>query len=566
MRLLSLTLLFSICSTAFAQVASDTTKPFVLDSLHKIALEEFKKATEAREKSDVAINNAIIDEALKNADNTTRLVLNNYPASKVKDDILRLKNLEEFTCVKCRGLDLAALFNQLAQLHKLKKLDLSGGTYKIIPNNIKWLTKLESLNLKDNNMAALPDSIVFLQQLKVLNLEHCAYLYDDNVYALLKHLNVEDLNFSASGFFEINNGICEVKSLKRLDVSVNDIKAVPDSFNRLTKLEYLNLGKNLNLDLTRSVVALAALPALKELLLSECSITSLPLDIGKIVTLQKLDLKGNKLSDIPLTFGNLANLEYLDLGYFEMGSRMNKISDLGPGFGNLKKLKYLNLAGNQLATLPEGFAGLTDLTELNLSLNKLPGFPQSVTKLTRLKNLDLSLNEGGSIPEAVGNLTALEVLHLDGNFFVQAEKKIKVLPAQLCQLTNLRELTLKDNVIEQLPDCIGNLAKLEKLDLRDNLLASLPASFTQLKSLKWLDLKSNEITALPADFYNLAALKEFNLSMNIQMNYQAEKPKFMKMQQLEYLDLSYNHIPKEAIIPLREALPNCKVINWDYKK
>jgi len=36
------------------------------------------------------------------------------------------------------------------------------------------------------------------------------------------------------------------------------------------------------------------------------------------------------------------------------------------------------------------------------------------------------------------------------------------------------------------------------------------------------------------------------------------------MGHLEFLDLSYNNITKEQITPLRNALPNCKVINRDY--
>ena len=119
-------------------------------------------------------------------------------------------------------------------------------------------------------------------------------------------------------------------------------------------------------------------------------------------------------------------------------------------------MKYLNLAGNQLSSLPEGFGGLTDLEELNLSLNKLSAFPQAITQLTKLKSLDLGLNDGSSVPAAITNLAQLEYLNLDGNFFNKQDKKIKTLPNEICQLKNLKTLSLKDNVIEQLPDCISN--------------------------------------------------------------------------------------------------------------
>lgn len=564
-----LTSIFLLCLTlgVSAQTAVDTTKKNpALDSIHRQAFLEWKQNNEAKQKSDEAIANEKLNAAVADVNNTKSIAFDAYPKSQLNDDITKLKNLEEFSCTKCKELNLDVLFDQLAKLPKLKKVDLTGGGYKQISNNIKQLTALEELKLKDNDFAALPDSIIRLQKLRVLNLEHTPYLYDEKVYDKLAKMNVEELNFAASGLFEISQSIGNVKSLKKLDFSVNDIKTFPVSFTQLKGLQSLNLGKNLNLDLNAITLALATNNTMQELVLSECNITALPLDLGKLTNLKKLDVKGNRLTSLPITFSNMVNLEHLDLSYFEMGIRMNKITDLGPGFVNLKKLKVLNLAGNQLAALPEGFANLTELVELNLSLNKLPGFPQPLTNLTKLKLLDLGLNDAVSIPEGIGNLTNLETLVLDGNFFNKLDKKIKVLPASICQLKNLKVLSLKDNVIEQLPECISNLTKLEKLDLRDNLIDSLPKSFTQLKSLKFLDLKANDVTYLPADFYTLTGLKEFNFSMNIKMNFNIEKEKFAKMQGLELLDLSYNNLTRDIVNPLRTQMPNTKILNYDYRK
>lgn len=564
-----MTKLFSsltILLLAFTVSAQSDTSKTVLDSIHRQAFLEWKQNNEAKQKTNEAIAADKLNAAVADINNTRVLVFDEYPKAQFSDDLTRLKNLEEFSCLKCKQLNLDILFDQLAKLPKLKKLDLTGGVYTQLSNNIKQLTALEELKLKDNNIKALPDSIIKLQKLRVLNLEHTAYLYDEDVYAKLAKMNVEELNFAASGLFEISNNIGNAKSLKKLDYSVNDIKILPASFTQLSKLQSLNLSKNLNLDLNALTLALATGNTIQELNLSECNIVALPLDLGKLTNLKWLDVKGNRLTALPLTFSNLVNLEYLDLSYFEMGIRMNKITDLGPGFVNLKKLKVLNLAGNQLAALPEGFGNLTDLVELNLSLNKLPGFPQPLTNLTKLKLLDLGLNDAVSLPENIGNLSNLEVLILDGNFFNKLDKKIKNLPASICNLSNLKVLSLKDNVIEVLPDCIHQLSKLEKLDLRDNLIDSLPKSFTQLKNLQWLDLKANDVTYLPADFYNLTALKEFNFSMNIKINFEVEKAKFAKMQGLELLDLSYNNLTRDQVNPLRTQMPNTKILNYDYRK
>jgi len=534
------------------------------DSITKQLFEKYKADSKANQQGAEAEANKTIAEALGNVNATTSVSFSNYPKTEFSNDITRLKNVEEFTCTKSKALDLSALFDQLAQLPKLKKLNLTGGEYKNLPANIKKLKELEILILKDNNFTTLPDSFSLLKKLRGLNLEHNAYLYDDDVYDRIKNLNVEELNFAISGLSELNNKIGLVTSLKNLDISGNDIKVLPASFNQLNQLQKINLSRNLNLNAPQVLITLSKIPTITELEAQECAIDNLPLDISKLTSIRILDLKANRITALPLTFGSLTNLEYLDLGYFEMGTRMNKINDLGPGFGQLKKMKFLNLSGNVLQSLPDGFSGLTELTELNLGLNKLPGLPLSITQLPKLIKLDLSLNDISSIPPQVANLSNLEELHLDGNFFNKPEKKIKALPNEVCQLKNLKVLTLKDNIIEQLPECISNLSKLEKLDLRDNLLSSLPASFAQLTNLKWLDIKANDLTQLPVDFSNLNQLKELNLSMNLKLDFDAEKQKFMKMGHLEFLDLSYNNITKEQITPLRNALPNCKVINRDY--
>ena len=203
------------------------------DSITKVLFEKYKADSKADQQSEEAVANRTIEEALANVNGTKALAFNNYPKAEFNNDITKLKNIEEFTCTRSKSLDLYALFEQLAQMPKLKKLNLSGGDYKTLPVNIKKLTGIEVLVLKDNNFATLPDSFDLLKKLRVLNLEHNAYLYDDDVYDRIKNLHVEELNFSNSGLAELNNKIGSVTSLKSLDISGNDIKVLPASFGQL---------------------------------------------------------------------------------------------------------------------------------------------------------------------------------------------------------------------------------------------------------------------------------------------------------------------------------------------
>ncbi len=217
----------------FTQQDWDKLSQASKDSINKELLQKFEAAKKETANTEEANANQLIDEALKNSSGTTSLTIANFPKTQLREDITKLKNLEEFSCLKCRQLDLNTLFNQLAQLPKLKSINLSGGTYKTLPNSIKKLPALEVLNLKDNNFTTLPDSFTYLKNLRVLNLEHNPYLYDEDVFERIKTLNIEDLNFSASGLLQLSDKIGEVKSLKKLNLSINDIKTLPPSFSKL---------------------------------------------------------------------------------------------------------------------------------------------------------------------------------------------------------------------------------------------------------------------------------------------------------------------------------------------
>ena len=71
------------------------------------------------------------------------------------------------------------------------------------------------------------------------------------------------------------------------------------------------------------------------------------------------------------------------------------------------------------------------------------------------------------------------------------------LPEEVCALTNLSYLSLKDQRIRTLPHSIGNLCSLRDLDLSYNLLTTLPSEIGNLGSLRMLLLGHNRLTDLP---------------------------------------------------------------------
>lgn len=566
-----------ICADAYSQ-KKNTNSPSLTKQTHdewlqslppkvrdSIVYKEWKQSVAEQGKKDAENAKARIDEALTNPE-LTSLDLSYYPNAELDPRIVSLKKLQRLNLRKSKKLNLEKLFDLLTKFPELHALSLADGNYTALPSNIGNLTNLDSLDFRNSNIKSVPETFTKLQKLRRLNLEHNAYLYDDDLYDKLKQMNVTDLSLSACGLLVVNNKISDVKSLVKLDLSLNDIKELPASFTSLVKLQSLDLSQNISLKLVSISNTLSHIPLLTSLNLDLCYLSTLPAEIGTISSLRVLSLQANVLASIPSAIGNLSSLEELYINTPKNSFRENILTSLPSGIGKLTKLRVLDLSGNHLTSLSTDFNQLANLEVLDLNRNQLTEFPGSLFSLTKLKNLNLSRNKIGEIPGRIADLTALDSLFLDGDFFNKPDKKIKSLPAEICKLKNLKKLTLKDNVIEHLPENIGNLSELKSLDLRGNLLEELPVSITKLSKLEALDLKANELKSLPIGFTKLTALNDLNISMNLNIEYAVAIPGLATMKSLRNLDISYNNIARSQAKPLIDGLPDCRIINLDYSK
>ena len=127
--------------------------------------------------------------------------------------------------------------------------------------------------------------------------------------------------------------------------------------------------------------------------------------------------------------------------------------------------------------------------------------------------LRLHMGLGGAVPAEVGRLSALTVLDLGYSrlatltmeqFYIY-RNRLTSLPAEIGQLTALRELNLEGNPLTSVPAEIGQLTSLRELNLNGNELTSLPAEIGQLTSLTDLYLRENQLTSVPAATRELRA-------------------------------------------------------------
>ncbi len=100
-------------------------------------------------------------------------------------------------------------------------------------------------------------------------------------------------------------------SVIRLDLSGSGLESIPSYVFKRTELEELDLSDN---RLTGALPAeIRNLRNLRVLDASRNQMTGVPAEVGQLSELQYLDLSDNKLTGLPLELGNLRNLRRLDL-------------------------------------------------------------------------------------------------------------------------------------------------------------------------------------------------------------------------------------------------------------
>ncbi|WP_194201816.1 leucine-rich repeat domain-containing protein [Glycomyces albidus] len=279
-----------------------------------------------------------------------------------------------------------------------------------------------------------------------------------------------------------------------LDLSRQNLRAVPPAVRTMTHLRYLDLSVN---SITRLPDWIGELERLTHLNLFQNRLSSVPESIGRLQELTELNLGDNQLTSLPASIGRLASLIRLDLD-------VNRITALPGSIGGLDRLVKLTLFRNRLTDLPASIARLSALTWLDVSDNRFGAFPEPVTELTGLTRLELTRAGLTDLPDSIGRLVNLVELRLDAN-------RLTRLPRSITALTSLRRLNLNGNKFAELPEYLSALTELSRLDAEYNGLRSLPRSLLKLDKLELLHLEGNLLPPeqRAAAVAGLPALREF---------------------------------------------------------
>ncbi|XP_077246687.1 uncharacterized protein LOC143886484 isoform X2 [Tasmannia lanceolata] len=240
-------------------------------------------------------------------------------------------------------------------------------------------------------------------------------------------------------------------------------------------------------------------------------------------------------------FAQFKELELLDLSWNQIGGWV-----MPEGFTQMKKLKILILGLNRLNESSHSLRALpkcllsssSPLEELYLYGNNLRGDLRGLCGLKRLKELDLGQNylDDLSLTSCLGNLSSLEILDLSENNFIDPFG----ISTGICKLSNLVTLNLKRNSIESnIHPCLKDMHYLQSLDLSYNHFSGRVPSFifNNLTMMETIFLANNQLTGVFSFsmFANLSKLLYVDISNNVQLEVETEKPHWIPTFQLMWL-------------------------------
>jgi Leucine-rich repeat (LRR) protein len=387
---------------------------------------------------------------------------NKFIAQRAQEKRLLIKKEQEEKSRK--RIDDKVLKNKLLlrqqENEKLKRLEIIAG------NEEKELLKLseirqlgyDQLDLSIKELHEIPITLYLTKESKIK----------------LSYLQLLDLSHNMIEELPKNNFFYHCSELKKLSISQNRLKILPNDLLSCTKLEILEINSN--------------------------RLSSLPTNLGIFIVLQRLNVYNNNLTELPLSIGLCVSLKYLNI-------HSNRLTSLPNTLGSCFQLEYLDVSCNQLKELPEDLQYLVSLIHCDFNHNNLSSLPQHLGNCLKLQYLDLSINQITAIPESFGNLLNLEYINMENNSLIITSHCYSF-------LKNVKSLNLKRNAIRLLSNDFGNLHLLMFCDLSMNSLISLPIEIGLLKNLQTLLLSHNSLTTLPLEIGSCISLQLLDISYN----------------------------------------------------
>jgi Leucine-rich repeat (LRR) protein len=441
-----------------------------------------------------------------------------------------LARLEELVLWRCGVTQLPA---SIGKLRALRWLVVTGSPLATLPPELARLEALEELSLAETRAAGNPEAMATVARLP--GLRRLGLREADALADTLAGARVESLDLSAAKL-PLEKALPVLEQLPRLRrlVLTQWQEEVPSGRLARLKLEELVVGGE-HLRMDGVVNALLDMPSLRALSFSQgvrertMRVPSLPVQLGELRNLERLDLICSSARKLPPQLKQLSRLRqlqlknciYLPKGLLELLhalpglesltlSKMPPADELARALRGMKGLRHLDLRATWSNVLPEGIGKVRALEEIVLPYD-LHRLPDGLARLERLRVVTMDRSGSPGRPlienlEVLGRLSSLEELVLDG---VGLER----LPRYLEGASRLRVLSLQDNDfsaegVKGLVEFATRLPALRVLALGDSLRLSSPwraDDVRRMQRLSFLDtlVLSQSEEELPASLKNL---------------------------------------------------------------
>jgi hypothetical protein len=234
-----------------------------------------------------------------------------------------------------------------------------------------------------------------------------------NQFNNLSKLTIENcLNLD---FLKAIEAIVDFQELTELYLFENKRKGYPSNLGEISNLKKLWISGD---SLTHLPNEVKKLNELNELIITKCPniiLDTLFLLLSKVTSLRELDLSENTLTEIPVSIGKLTQLT--DLWFDE-----NQLTEIPQGVKSLPNLDYLRLFSNNIKSLSLKSGDLPNLTHINLCYNSFETFPMELSKINKLKKVTIWYSEISVIPDEITIFKGLEYLNLQGNNLTDDQK------------------------------------------------------------------------------------------------------------------------------------------------
>ncbi|MEM9160170.1 MAG: hypothetical protein AAGB46_14085 [Verrucomicrobiota bacterium] len=258
--------------------------------------------------------------------------------------VWEMEGLEELELMLTRW----ELPGDLRWLKRLRSLDVQGVT-RLCPE-IGYLKRMERLNVYATGMRSLPVEIQNLTGLKGLDISYGAFPNLPKFVCRMSHL--EYLNISYTFIDELPLEIANLKGLRTLEFGKqrehhdkekykSRVLQIRQAWCELRELRKLDLSGQRILDCSANV---RNWTQLEELDLSYNEMDAIPGELFQLGSLRKVDLNFNRVQEIPEKIGNWERVEELSLNG-------NPIEALPEGIGKMKRLRYLDLRNTRVSEI-----------------------------------------------------------------------------------------------------------------------------------------------------------------------------------------------------------------------